>query len=367
MVVTAPGHQAESLLGQPLDQHSAVLHDTSGIVGELGGGSLAEGHRLGRDHMLQRTTLETGEQGLVDGRGQILGTQDGPASGTAQRLVGGKGDDVGMGYRVGMDATGDQSGNVGRVEHEQGAHFVGNGAERRRVDDAGIGGGTGHDELGPVLEGEVPDLVVVDALIAGGHAVGHEPVGTPADVHRRAVSEVTAVVQAHTQHGVTRFQHGQVGGHVGVGPRVRLHVGVVGPKQGGGPLPCDGLHLVDHHVAAVVAATGIPLAVLVGEHRSSSRKNRGRSEVLRGDELHGGVLALDLSVDHFEHRVVAVDGPHQGATSSLGNSASILATRGMWRPSSKTPPRRSPEHLWPARGQLAARPDRSRWRRCAPG
>ena len=44
------------------------------------------------------------------------------------------------------------------------------------VDDAGVGGGAGHDDLGPVLEGDVAHLVVVDALVGGGDPVGHEVV-----------------------------------------------------------------------------------------------------------------------------------------------------------------------------------------------
>ena len=94
--------------------------------------------------------------------------QDAAAAGAAQRLVGGEGDDVRVGHRVRVDAAGDQPGDVGGVEHEQRADLVGDLAERRRVDDARVGGGAGDDHLRLVLLGEVADLVEVDALVGLG-------------------------------------------------------------------------------------------------------------------------------------------------------------------------------------------------------
>ena len=91
-----------------------------------------------------------------------------------QGLVGGEGDDVGVGHRVGVDAAGDEAGDVGGVEEEQGADLVGDRAERLGVDDAGVGRGAGDDHLGPLGLGQVADLVVVEALVALGDAVGDE-------------------------------------------------------------------------------------------------------------------------------------------------------------------------------------------------
>jgi hypothetical protein len=51
--------------------------------------------------------------------------QDAAAARAAQRLVRGGGDDVGVRHRVRVHATGDQAGDVRRVEHEQRADLVG--------------------------------------------------------------------------------------------------------------------------------------------------------------------------------------------------------------------------------------------------
>jgi hypothetical protein len=201
---------------------------------------------------------------------------------------------------------------VGRVEHEQRADLVRDLAERLGVDDPRVGGGAGHDDLRAVLAGEVPDLVEVDPLVARRDAVADEPVQLPAGVDRRAVGEVPALVEAHAEDGVARLQEGEVHGHVGVGPGVGLDVGVRRaeelPGAGAGQL----LDLVDDLVAAVVALGGVPLAVLVGEHRAGRPQHLRRGEVLAGDELHRRVLPLELALDQAEHLVVRVLGPGHG-------------------------------------------------------
>ena len=74
------------------------------------------------------------------------------AARAAQRLVGGEGDDVGHADRVGVGAAGDEAGDVGGVEDEAGrrprrrSRGTGSGSMIR-----GVGGGAGHDQLGPVL------------------------------------------------------------------------------------------------------------------------------------------------------------------------------------------------------------------------
>ena len=89
------------------------------------------------------------------------------------------------------------------------------------------------------------------------------------------------------------LEQGLVDGQVGGGPGVGLHVGVLGAEQGLGPLAGQVLDLVDDLVPAVVPAARIALGVLVGEHRAGGGQDGRRGEVLRGDQLQGGRLALD--------------------------------------------------------------------------
>ena len=173
-----------------------------------------------------------------------------------------------------MGATSDQAGEVGGVEQEQRADLVGDGPERLRVEAPRVGRRAGDDQLRVVLERQVAQLVEVDPLVARRDAVLHEPVDDGAGVDLGAVGQVPAVVEAEAEHRVTRIEQRLVGAHVGVGPGVRLHVGVLGVEQRLGALDGDRLDLVDDLVAAVVPLAGVALRVLVGEHRADGAQHR---------------------------------------------------------------------------------------------
>ena len=157
--------------------------------------------------VFQRTALETREDRLVDSGRVLGGREDASAPGTAQGLVGGEGDDVAVGHRVGVNAAGNEPGDVGSVEHEQGSDLLGDLPKRSRFDDPGVGRGPRNDQLRVVGLRPVANFVHVDPLVAGRHAVGHEVVEAPAEVDWRAVGEVTTLVESHAQHRVTGLQH----------------------------------------------------------------------------------------------------------------------------------------------------------------
>ena len=173
-----------------------------------------------------------------------------------------------------MGAADDESCEVGGVEQQQRTDLIGDAAEGFGLEAARVARRPGDDHLRPVLDGQIAHLVHVDALVAGRDLVGDESVRQAAGVHRRPVREVTAVVQAEPEHRVARLEQRLVGAHVGVGPGVRLDVGVFGAEQRLGPLDGDRLDVVDHQVAAVVALAGIALGVLVGEHRTHRPDHR---------------------------------------------------------------------------------------------
>ena len=124
-----------------------------------------------------------------------------------------------------------------------------------------------------------------------------EVVDATAEVHRRAVGEVTALVEAHPHDLVAGLEQREVGGHVGVGARVRLHVGVLGAEQLAQAVAGELLDLVDHEVAAVVALRRVALGVLVGEHRALRGEHRGDVKFSDAMSWIGGVLALGLAPD----------------------------------------------------------------------
>src|SRR5262249_58639072 len=89
---------------------------------------------------------------------QLVLGQDDPAAGAAEGLVGGGGDDVRVRHRGGVQAGGDQPGEVGHVDHQVGVHRVGDAAELGEVQLPGVGRPAGDDQLWAVLIGELLHL-----------------------------------------------------------------------------------------------------------------------------------------------------------------------------------------------------------------
>ena len=185
----------------------------------------------------------------------------------------------------------------------------GDGGEGREVDGPRDRGAAAEDDLGPFLEGQVADLVQVDPAGVVTHPVldGVEPLAGRGD--RPAVGEVAAHGQRHAHDRVARLGEGQVDGEVGGRARVRLHVGVVHAEQRLGPVPGDRLDRVDELLALVVAAAGVALGVLVGQHAARRLEHGHRDVVLRRDQPGLLVLPAGLVLDELgDLRVIALDG-----------------------------------------------------------
>ena len=184
MIVGASRHQAEALLGQGLGERRSIAHDLLGVAlkGRIGG--FAEGHGLAGNGMFEGPTLQTGEDRLVDRRGVLGLGEDATTTRTTKGLVGGERDDVGVRNRVRMHPAGDEPGDMGGIEHEQRANLVGDGPDGFGIDDARVCSCPGDDHLGALTQRRLADLVVVDPLIGGRDAIGHEVVEETRDVDR---------------------------------------------------------------------------------------------------------------------------------------------------------------------------------------
>ena len=192
---------------------------------------LGEGHRLGGDGVHERPALDPGEDRLVDGLGPVAATQDDPAAGAAEGLVGRRRHEMAVGHRRRVKTRGHQPGDVGDVGHEQRTGLIGDGAQTGEIDDPRIGRGAADDELGLVLDREFAEAVVVDGLGVLVHPVGHDLVLFAGLIERVAVGEVAAVGEIHAEHGVAGGKHREIDRHVGLGARVGLNVGVLSSRR----------------------------------------------------------------------------------------------------------------------------------------
>ena len=149
----------------------------------------------------------------------------------------------------------------------------------------------------------------------------------------------------------------EVGGHVGLGARVRLDVDVLRTReQRERALLGEPLGDVDVLAAAVVALAGQALGVLVRQPRALGLHDRGRDVVLARDELDLVVLAAPLA----EHRLPqdGVDAPRSTRARRPAGGEIVMARRLL--PAAPGPPHRAagaPEPYLPTNEGAVGMPD----------
>ena len=203
--------------------------------------------------------------------------------------------------RTRMGAAGDEAGEVRHVDHEVGTDLVGDLAEDAEVDDAGIGGAAGDDELRAMLLGELAHLVDVDPMVVAAHAVGHWLEPFARHVHRRAMREMAAGGEVEPKEGVAGLQQGHEGCRIGGGAGVRLDVGEFTSEKLGNAFNSKAFGNIDILAAAVIALARQAFRVLVGEDRALRLQHRLADDVLRGDQFDLVALAAELEPDSLGH------------------------------------------------------------------
>lgn len=214
--------------------------------------------------------------------------------------MGGCGDNVGVLERRVHNLGGDQTRDMGHVDHKVAANLVGDLAEALVVHLTAVGRGSGDDDLGPVHEGVLLELLIVDdaglevdavgeGLEIGGHC------GDPRRWSARwlwyaaaildgllggglvAVRQVTTVGQVETHDSVVRAHDGLVNLQVGRASTQALHVDsplVFGKAESLQSTALAGkLDGIDVFVATVVTCARVSLGVLIAHGRSKSVKD----------------------------------------------------------------------------------------------
>ena len=279
-----------------------------------------EGGGLRRDDVHEGPALLPREHGRLELlRVLVVGGEDHAAARAGQRLVRGGGGDVGVRHRVGVRTGGDEPAEVRHVDHEQGADLVGDAAERREVELTRVRRPAGDDELRPGLERGRTDGVHVDPERLRIHPVRRDGVELAAEVDPHAMGQVAAVRELEAEDAVAGLDQRHHGRRVGLGPAVRLHVGVGGAEQCLDPVAGEVLGDVDELAAAVVATAGVALGVLVRQHAALGLEDRARGEVLAGDHFEGAALAAQLAAEHRGE--LGVDLRQRRGRHSLGRGA----------------------------------------------
>ena len=152
------------------------------------------------------------------------------------------------------------------VDHEQGTHFIGDLAEGREIDSAGIGAAASQDQFGLVLTRQGGNLIHVDALVVTAHGVRHRLEPLAGIIGGMAVGKMPARRQIEAHESVARLQQGIKHRLVGIGAGMGLHIGEAGAEQLTGAIDRKLFGDVDIFAAAIIALAGIAFRILVGQH-----------------------------------------------------------------------------------------------------
>ena len=305
MRIGAASDDIQTALHQLIGQRLRVLDHLCLIGLEFRAQRLAKGHGLARDHMHQRATLNTGEDGGIEFLRQILVIgQDHAAARAAQGFVGGRCGDMGMREGRGVEARRHQTREMRHIDQQIGTDAIGNLAHFREIDDAGDGGPTGDDHLGLVFGSKARDLVIVQQVVLTAHAIldGVEPFAGL--VGLGPVSQVAARIQRHAKDRIAGLQQRLEHALIGLRTRIRLHVDIGTIEQLAGTLDGKVFGHVHMFAATVIAAAGIAFGVFVGHHAALGLHHGGRDDVFRRDQLDLLALALEFGLHRrMQHRV----------------------------------------------------------------
>ena len=173
-----------------------------------------------------------------------------------------------------MDTGGHQARDMGHINHEAGANFIGYLTEPLVVNDSGIGTGAGDDQFGSMLSRQFGDIVIVQSFGLLADAVGYDLVDHPGEIDRTTHGKMPPMGQVHTQIGIPRFKDGQIDRHIRLGTRMGLHVRMVCTEDLLGPRDSQVLDYVVILTPPVIPASWISFRILVGHHRALGLEDR---------------------------------------------------------------------------------------------
>ena len=142
----------------------------------------------------------------------------------------------------------------------------------------------GHDEFGLFGLCQLLDAVVIQHFV-GVQTILVKVVEFARSVHRSTVRQVATFGKAHAKHGIAGLENGHVDRLVGLGSRIRLHVGSLGAKQCLEPVDRELLDDIHVLAATVIPLPRIAFSVLVGHLRALGLHDGRAGVVFGGDQL----------------------------------------------------------------------------------
>src|SRR6266571_3818486 len=249
--------------------------------------------------MLERPALGTRENLLINCFRMLGLAQNHPTARSAQRLMRGRRDDLGVGDGGRVHPTRYEPGEMRHVDNEYCADFIGDRAQNQEIHDPGIRAAATDDDPWLLFFGDVPHFVVINPSGLFVNVIRRRLEERAREIDGRAMGEMPAMRQRQAEQRVAELRDGEIRRHVRLRPGVRLHIRMLGAEQRLRPINRELLDLIHDLAPAVVALPRQPLGVLVRERRAHRFQNRNGNKILRGYELQAVLLPRDLFVDEL--------------------------------------------------------------------
>ena len=169
--------------------------------------------------------------------------------------------------RTRMKSCCDQTCNMSHIYHQISPHLVCNLTEFLKIYHSGVGACSRNDQLRPALFRDPSNFLVIDHAflidtircdlkIFSGH------------IDRRSMRQVTAMIQVHSHHFISRSEHCKLHCHIRLCPGVRLHIDIFTAKQLFRTLNRQILCHIYTLASAIITFSRIPFRIFVRERTS---------------------------------------------------------------------------------------------------
>ena len=199
-----------------------------------------------------------------------------------------------MRHRRRMHLARHQPGKVRHVDQEIRAHLIRNLPHPRKIEHPRIRTAPADDHLRLLAHRLLLKRVVVDRLRILPHLVPGDLVQLSRKIQLVPMRQMPAIREVQPQDRIARAQQRHVRRRIGLRPRMRLHVDMIGPKQPLRPVPRQVLDDVRKLAPTVVPLARIPFGILVRKHRTRGLEHRPADKVLRRNHLQPLVLTSDF-------------------------------------------------------------------------
>ena len=189
--------------------------------------------------------------------------------------------------------------DMSHIYHKICADFVRDLSESLEIYNSGISACARKYQLGFALFSQSFDLVVIDKAGLFVNEIRYDIKIFTAYIDGAAVAEVSAVSEAHAEHGIAGLEQSEEYREVSARAAMRLNVCVLCAEQLFRSFDSQSFCYVDVFATAVISLRRISFRILVGQVGTRRRKNRGRNYVLACDKLNVALLSFEFGFEGF--------------------------------------------------------------------